>query len=116
DVRVANLSASTMKYQVIYTPSGTEGTTTGSSTNIEIAPNQTLALDDVLSSVFGLGDTSGALGMLEVRPLTTATSSSGGLFSTVTSTAQQLMTLGSSRTYNFTPIGTFGQFIPATAF
>jgi hypothetical protein len=105
-----------MKYQINYTPSGTDGTVTGNTTTVEIQPNQTLALDDVLSSLFGLGDTSGALGMLEVRPLTTPTSSSASLFSTITSTAQQLMTLGSSRTYSFTPTGTFGQFIPATAY
>jgi hypothetical protein len=116
DVRVANLSATPMKYQINYTPSGTDGTTTGSTTTVEIAPNQTLALDDILSTLFGLGDTAGALGTLEVRPLTTATSSSSGLFSTITSTAQQLMTLGSSRTYNFTPTGTFGQFVPATPY
>lgn len=116
DVRVANLSAQPMKYQVNYTPSETDGTVTGSSTTIEIAPNQTLALDDVLSTLFGLGDTAGALGMLEVRPLTTSTSSSSSLFSTVSSTAQQLLTLGSSRTYNFTPTGTFGQYIPATPY
>ncbi|HEY6210746.1 MAG TPA: hypothetical protein VIW45_00610, partial [Vicinamibacterales bacterium] len=116
DVRVANLSAQPMKYQVNYTPSETDGTVTGSTTTIEIAPNQTLALDDILSSLFGLGDTSGAIGMLEVRPLTTSTSSSSSLFSTVSSSAQQLLTLGSSRTYNFTPAGTFGQYIPATPF
>ncbi len=116
DVRVANLSATPMKYQVNYTPSNTDGTVTGQTTTIEIAPNQTLALDDVLSSLFGLGDTAGAIGMLEVRPLTTSTSSSSSLFSTVSSTAQQLLTLGSSRTYNFTPTGTFGQYIPATPY
>jgi hypothetical protein len=116
DVRVANLSAQPMKYQVNYTPSNTDGTVTGKTTTIEIAPNQTLALDDILSSLFGLGDTAGAIGMLEVRPLTTSTSSSSSLYSTVSSTAQQLLTLGSSRTYNFTPTGTFGQYIPATPY
>ncbi|HJQ41375.1 MAG TPA: hypothetical protein VKB93_29900 [Thermoanaerobaculia bacterium] len=116
DVRVANLGAQPMKYQVNYTPSNTDGTVTGQTTTIEIAPNQTLALDDILSSLFGLGDTTGAIGMLEVRPLTTSTSSSSSLFSTVSSTAQQLLTLGSSRTYNFTPAGTFGQYIPATPY
>lgn len=116
DVRVTNLSAQTMKYSVVYTPSGTDGTQTGSTTSIEIAPNQTVALDDIVASVFGSGTTTSSQGMLEVRPLTTSSSSSG-FFSTISSTAQQqLLTLGSSRTYNFTPTGTFGQFIPAIPF
>jgi hypothetical protein len=52
-----------------------------------------------------------------VRPLETATSASGSLFSTVTEgLVKQLDTAASSRTYNFTPTGTFGQFIPATRF
>jgi hypothetical protein len=104
-----------MKYQINYTPSGTDGTVTGNSTTVEIASNQTLALDDVVSSIFGLGTTSGSIGMLEVRPLTTTTSS-GGFFSAISPTVQQLLTLGSSRTYNFTPAGSLGQFIPATQF
>ena len=115
DVRLVNLGAQTQKYQINYTPSGTDGTLNGSTTTIEIAPNQSLALDDVVSSVFGLGDLSGALGMLEARPLTSASSSSG-FFSSVTQTAQQLLTIGSSRTYNVTENGTFGQFVPATPF
>ena len=115
DVRVTNLGAQTRKYQVNYTPSATDGTTTGSSTTIEIAPNGTVALDDIVASLFGLGETGGAVGMLEVRPLTTS-SSSTGYFSTITTTAQEMLTLGSSRTYNFTPNGTFGQFIPPTPF
>ncbi|HUP60799.1 MAG TPA: hypothetical protein VNA69_10315 [Thermoanaerobaculia bacterium] len=115
DMRVVNLSAQTMKYQINYTPTGTDGTVTGSTTTVDVAPNQSLALDDIVSTVFGLGEITGALGMLEVRPLTTS-SSSGSLFSTISSTAQQLLTLGSSRTYNFTPNGTFGQYIPAIPF
>jgi hypothetical protein len=113
DVRLANLSSQPMKYQINYTPSGTDGTVTGNTTTVEIAPGQTLALDDIMSTVFGLSST---VGMLEARPLTTSTSS-GGLLSTVTSTAQQqLLTLGSSRTYNFTSSGTFGQYVPAIPF
>lgn len=117
DVRLANLSAQTMKYQINYTPSGTDGTVTGSTTTVEIAPNQSLALDDIVSTVFGLGTTSGALGMLEARPLTSSTTTSSGFFSTISSTVQQqLLTLGSSRTYSVFPTGTFGQFVPAIPF
>jgi len=116
DVRLANLSAQPMKYQINYTPTGTDGTVTGNTTTVEIAPGQSLALDDIVSTVFGLGTTSGALGTLEARPLTSSTSS-GGFFSTITAAAQQqLLTLGSSRTYSVFPTGTFGQFVPAIPF
>ncbi|HEX8168968.1 MAG TPA: hypothetical protein VF824_00335 [Thermoanaerobaculia bacterium] len=117
DIRVTNLGAQTMKYQVNFTPSGVDGTVNGSSTSIEIAPNATVALDDIVSSVFGTGTISSAVGMLEVRPLTTTSSTTtGGLFSSITSSIKPLTTAASSRTYNFTPNGTFGQFIPATRF
>jgi hypothetical protein len=53
--------------------------------------------------------------MLQVRPITTE-NASGGFFSTVTSSIPPLTTAASSRTYNFTPTGTFGQFIPAIPF
>ena len=105
DIRVTNLSAQTMKYSVNFTPSGTDGTQKGSSSTIEIGPNQTLALDDILATLFGSGSTS-VIGMLEIRPTSTQSSSTG-----VKST--QLSTVASSRTYNLTPNGTFGQYIPA---
>lgn len=116
DIRVTNLTANTMKYDVHFTPSGVDGTQTGTSSTIELAPNATLALDDIVSSLFGTGTTSSATGMLEVRPITTA-SSSGGFLSGITTTAlRQLQTAASSRTYNFTTNGTFGQYIPAIPF
>lgn len=117
DIRVTNLTAQTKKYELHFTPSGTNGTTTGSSSTVEIGSGATLALDDIVATLFGIGTTSGATGMLEVRPLETASSASGSLFSTVTEgLIRQLDTAASSRTYNFTPNGTFGQFIPATRF
>lgn len=117
DIRITNLGAQTMKYQINFTPSGTDGTQTGSSSTIEIAPNGTIALDDIVSSVFGTGTSSSALGMLEVRPLTTTSSAPAPIFSSATSSlVKQLTTAASSRTYNFTPNGTFGQYIPAIPF
>lgn len=115
DIRVTNLTAQTMKYQLNLTPSGTNGTTTGSSSTVEIAPNHTLALDDVVASLFGTGTTSSATGMLEVRPLATSAPATPSFFSSTSAgqTVKNLMTAASSRTYNFTPTGTFGQFIPA---
>ncbi|HYI09579.1 MAG TPA: hypothetical protein VEK57_10995 [Thermoanaerobaculia bacterium] len=117
DIRVTNLTAQTKKYQLNFTPSGVDGTQTGSSSTIEIAPNGTMAMDDIVSSLFGTGTISSATGMLEVRPLTTSSSTSNSLFSPVNaSTVKLLQTAASSRTYNFTPTGTFGQYIPAIRF
>jgi hypothetical protein len=117
DIRVTNLTAKTMKYELNFTPSGTNGTKSGSSSTIEIASGSTLALDDVVATMFGAGTLGPATGMLEVRPLETAASPSGSLFETVFASAiKQLETAASSRTYNFTPTGTFGQYIPATRF
>lgn len=118
DIRVTNLSAQTTKYQLNLTPSNTNGTQTGSSSTVEIAPNATLALDDVVASLFGTGTTSSATGMLEVRPLSTSSLSTPSFFgnTSTASTIKQLLTAASSRTYNFTPNGTFGQFIPAIPF
>jgi hypothetical protein len=113
DIRVTNLGATTAKYQVNFTPSGVDGTTSGTSSTIEIAPNETTALDDVLETMFGTGATS-VVGMLEIRPLSSSTSSTS--FVTTSSGAAPLTTVASSRTYNVTPTGTFGQYIPAIPF
>jgi hypothetical protein len=103
---------------VNFTPTQTDGTQTGSSSTIEISPNATMALDDIVASLFGIGTTSSAIGMLEVRPLTTTSSASVGFFGSTgtASTIRELSTAASSRTYNFTPQGTFGQYIPAVRF
>jgi hypothetical protein len=117
DIRLTNLSAQTMKYQLNYTPSAVDGTETGSSNTIDLAPNETVALDDVVASVFGSGTISSSVGMLEVRPLTTSAGSTSGLLPPqATGLIRNLVSAASSRTYNFTPNGTFGQFIPATRF
>ncbi|HEV8432369.1 MAG TPA: hypothetical protein VGR95_03075, partial [Thermoanaerobaculia bacterium] len=110
DVRVANTSSNVMKYQVNFTPTATDGTSTGSSTTIQIDPGATLALDDILASFFGSTSTT-ALGTLELRPLTSTTSNAA-----FANLGQTLTTVASSRTYNFTANGTFGQFIPAIPF
>ena len=116
DVRLTNLSAQTMKYDLYFTPSGVDGTENSQSTTIEVSPNETVALDDVVANVFGDGTTGSAIGMLEVRPVATS-QSSGDFFGSVTNSAlRQLRTAASSRTYNFTPNGTFGQFVPAIPF
>jgi hypothetical protein len=114
DIRLTNLTAQTMKYDLNFTPSGVDGTTEGISSTIEVAPGVTMALDDVMASAFG-SVVGSSIGMLEVRPV--PVEDADGLFGSVNdATQQQIHTVASSRTYNFTPNGTFGQFIPATPF
>jgi hypothetical protein len=111
DVRIANTAATMQKYQLNFTLSGTDGTQSGQSTTIQIAPGDTMALDDILTSFFGIGaDGSSATGVLEIRPLTSSTS-------VTSSSSTNIQTaVASSRTYNSTPTGTFGQYIPAILF
>src|SRR5581483_7214494 len=111
DVRVANTSAQTQKYELNFTLSGTDGTQSGQSTTIDVDPGATMALDDILSNFFGVGGDGGtATGVLEIRPLTSTTSSGS------TSAIPSVTTVASSRTFNSTANGTFGQFIPAIPF
>ena len=106
DVRIANISAQAMKYQLNFTLTRSDASQSGQSTTIQVDPNSTMALDDILTSFFGTGsDGSSALGVLEIRPLTTSQTGS-----------VSVQTVASSRTYNSTPTGTFGQFIPAIPF
>jgi hypothetical protein len=110
DVRIANTSAQAMKYQLNFTLTRTDASQSGQSTTIQVDPGATMALDDILTSFFGTGsDGSSALGVLEIRPLTTSSSFSS-------SSSVSVQTVASSRTYNSTPTGTFGQFIPAIPF
>jgi len=103
-----------MKYLLNFTPSGVDGTQTSSSTNIQVEPGATMALDDILANFFGSGSAgASATGMLEIRPLSTSTKTS--TFGTP-SLGVTKTTVASSRTYNLTPNGTFGQFIGAIPF
>jgi hypothetical protein len=111
DVRVVNTSTQSMTYTLNFTPSGVDGTEIGSSTTIQVEPGASLALNDLLSTFFGTAPGENALGMLEIRPASSATSSSA-----FTGTSTKLATVASSRTYNATANGTLGQFIPAVPF
>jgi len=111
DVRVCNTSAQLQKYSVTFTLTGTDGTQSSSSASIQIDPGATFALDDILASFFGIGaDNSAATGVLEIRPSTSTTSSLSS------STTPSITTVASSRTYNNTSTGTYGQYIPAIPF
>jgi hypothetical protein len=112
DVRVSNTSPQVMKYQLTFIPSGETGMTQGRQTTLDIEPGRTIALDDVLRSWFGTGSTS-VLGTLEVRPLTRSSSSTS---SAATRGVPNFVTFASSRTFNQTPIGTFGTHIAAIPF
>jgi hypothetical protein len=113
DVRLTNLSAQTMKYMLNFTPSGVDGTVAGSSMTIQVDPGGTMALDDILASFFGSGSGgASSTGMLEIRPLASTSTTS---IATPTLGVKKV-TVASSRTYNFTENGTFGQYIPAIPF
>ncbi|HKS22368.1 MAG TPA: LamG-like jellyroll fold domain-containing protein [Thermoanaerobaculia bacterium] len=100
DVRVANTGPQAQKYQFTFTPDeGASKTTT-----VSIDPGKTLALDDILATWFGNGTSS--IGTLEIRPMSTSTSTS----------TPSITTFAASRTYNVTANGTFGQYIPAIPF
>lgn len=114
DVRVSNTGAQTQKYQLNFTLSGMNATTSGQSTTIEVEPGATMALDDILTTFFGASTEASSSGVLEIRPLTSSTSASAFSQSTVSAVAPS--TVASSRTFNQTSNGTFGQFIPAIPF
>ena len=112
DVRVSNTSPKLIKYQLTFIPSGDSGIAQGKQTTFSVDPGRTIALDDILKSWFGTGSQS-VTGVLEVRPLTQTSSSTS---SAAVSGLANLTTFASSRTYNITANGTFGQFIPAIPF
>ncbi|MBW3670920.1 MAG: hypothetical protein KY432_04530, partial [Acidobacteria bacterium] len=114
DIRLTNVGAVTQKYQLNFTPAGVDGTQTGQSTSIDVQPGSTVALNDVLANWYGTVSGGSETGMLEIRPMKSSTSSSIGGLAAVASGG--FTSLASSRTYNMTPNGTFGQFIPAIRF
>jgi hypothetical protein len=114
DVRVTNTSAQTQKYQLNFTATATDATQSGQTTSIEVEPGTTMALDDILATFFGTSPTANAAGVLEIRPL--SSSATASTFSQTTVTAVAPQTVASSRTFNTTPNGTFGQYVPAIPF
>jgi hypothetical protein len=112
DIRVTNTSSKLLQYQVTFTPSGGNGLAGGKQTTFNIEPGRTLALDDVLRTWFGTGGDS-SIGTLEIRPVTqTAATTPGAALRGL----PDLVTFAASRTFNLTPNGTFGQYIPAVPF
>ncbi|HEY5610137.1 MAG TPA: hypothetical protein VIL97_02935, partial [Thermoanaerobaculia bacterium] len=100
DIRLTNITPSTMRYELNFTPSNADGTLTGKQTTLEVPPGRTLALNDILKTSFDGGEI--GQGVLEIRPKNVLPTS----FTSVVS----------SRTYNQSASGTYGQFIPGIPF
>ena len=96
DVRIANVSATTQTYTIVFTPSGTGGPQRNRGATVNLAPGRMLSMNDVLTSWFGVADHESEIGALEIRPV------AGGDSPVV-----------SSRTYAVTESGTYGQSVPA---
>ncbi|HVR38595.1 MAG TPA: hypothetical protein VMU84_05830, partial [Thermoanaerobaculia bacterium] len=110
DVRLANTSPEVLKYEITFTPSGADQIDNAQKTTLDVEPGRTIALDDVLRSWFG---EQAATGTLQIVPLTQTVNATPG--NAITGIAN-LLSFASSRTYNVTTNGTFGQFIPAIPF
>ena len=76
DVRLTNTSAEAVRYNIFFTPAGTDGTRNGKQTSLDVPAGQTIALDNVLRSWYGVGPTDSVVGVLDIRPLRTGESSS----------------------------------------
>jgi hypothetical protein len=104
DVRIGNRSNQNIEYLLTFTPSSTDGSTSKQS-KITVRPEETKALNDIVQTWFGIGATGeSALGVLEIKPL--------NFTGKIDTHAGELATVASSRTYNLTQNGTFGQYIP----
>lgn len=100
DARLLNSGPRPLRYQLTFVPSGTDGTKAAQSTSVQVNGGSSIALNDLLASFFGAGN---SFGSLEIRPVVSA-----GDFAPPGD-----VTFASSRTYALTALGTAGQFIPA---
>ena len=98
DVRITNAGSTSATYLLSFTPSASDGTTSGKQTTVSVDAGQTIALNDVLKDFFGFALPSDqAGGVLDIRVLVGSAAT----------------TFVSSRTFAATSAGTYGQFIPA---
>jgi subtilisin-like proprotein convertase family protein len=93
DVRLLNRGELEAMVSAIFTASGSDGSSQFASIDLAISPGQQVSLDDLVDSRFR----SAGVGTLEVR-----------------GEVEDLIV--TSRTYNASPLGTFGQFVPAVSF
>ncbi|MHB9000147.1 MAG: hypothetical protein ACYC9N_11620, partial [Thermoanaerobaculia bacterium] len=109
DIRMTNTSLTKIAYDLTFTPSGENGTSVGKKTRIELVSGETKALDDIVKHWYGLGTLqNGSNGVLEIRPVEFNGKAADATFG--------FATVASSRTYNNTEKGTYGQWIPAVPF
>jgi subtilisin-like proprotein convertase family protein len=92
DVRLLNRGNAEAMVSAIYTASGNDGSSQFASIDLAISPGQQVSLDDLVDSRFR----SAGVGTLEIR---------GDVNDLIVA----------SRTYNDSPLGTFGQFVPAVS-
>ncbi|MFZ2493238.1 MAG: hypothetical protein WA208_17300 [Thermoanaerobaculia bacterium] len=104
DIRVTNASGEPGRYQVNFTPSQNDAGRVSNQTTIDVPAGSSMALDSVLRNWFGARPGQSLSGVVEVRSLKSGATTSNRRGRTL---------LGSSRTYNRTASGTYGQFIPA---
>ena len=103
DIRLANVTDKAAKYQLVLTPLGSDATKAQKQTSVSVESGGTMALDDIIRNWFGIGSLGeSSNGTLQITP--------------VDATGSTLNALVSSRTYDVTGHGTFGQFIPAVSF
>jgi uncharacterized repeat protein (TIGR01451 family) len=114
DIRVANTSQQTARYQLTFTPD--DAAKGVKQTLINVDPGVTTALDDIIKTWYGVGSLGeSANGVLEIRPLDNP--AKGGPVNDDVNVS--FSTVASSRTYNIASnsvAGTLGQFIPAIPF
>lgn len=96
DVRLLNVGTSPAPLSLKYIPAGVNGFQNVKATSITLQPGVTTAFNDISKNWYGIGSTGDSeVGSLEVRPGSTS-----------------LATIASSRTFNKSTSGTYGQFIP----
>jgi len=112
DVRITNTAAQKINYLLRFTPAGGDPNAI-KQTQVTIAANDTMALDDIVKNWYGVGALGDAAnGVLEIRPLNT----SGKGVPNAEDVNVSLVTVASSRTFNQSAGGTLGQYIPAIPF
>jgi uncharacterized repeat protein (TIGR01451 family) len=112
DVRITNTAPQKINYLLRFTPSGGDPSQI-KQTQVSIASNDTMALDDIVKNWYGVGVLGDAAnGVLEVRPLNTT----GKGDPAADDVNVSFTTVASSRTFNQSSGGTLGQYIPAIPF
>jgi hypothetical protein len=106
DMRLTNTAAQSITYDLTFTPSNIDGTTSGKQITLSVPAGTSMALNDLVKDWFGSG-TEGEVGIgsVEIRPRNYAAKTNP--------VNVTLATVASSRTYAAQSTGTFGQYIPA---